>query len=294
MCVIIIAETKRPTDDLLEQAAERNPNGGGIAWREEDNVHWKKGIEVEEISLMCETLPLPFIVHFRIATTGSQRLNLSHPFPIEGDVSLALEGKAKHVLFHNGTWHAWKHETMNTAAKYAVKIPGGKWSDTRAIAWAAHLYGLGVLDMLDEKCAILGVKDLEIFGTGWTIRDGVITSNRLFESSQSGMFGATREPTMCRDRSCTRNTDLDDYGYCPQHTFKKKDTSSSGSTDCKTLARIEPSERDPLKLLEGQVSLSGETLFLKALRLFKEGKMSKNQFKRVKKAIDKALMLPVC
>src|SRR3990167_4580457 len=135
-----------------------NDHGGGVAWREGGLVHWKKGLDEAEMQEFVAALPLPFVAHFRIASCGAKSKELCHPFPVSKDASLALEGTTKgYVLFHNGHWAEWKPFTKETALKMGRPLPTGQWSDTRAMAWAAHNYGLGIW----ESCEDPG-------GTRWT------------------------------------------------------------------------------------------------------------------------------
>jgi hypothetical protein len=200
---------------------------------------------------------------------------LCHPFPIDPEASVELEGRTKgYVLFHNGTWHSWKTTLLEAVVHLPAKVPLGKWSDSRAMAWSAAHFGIGFLELIDEKSVAFGVKDLEAFGTGWTVDKGVWASNRFFDfDNRQGSFSDTR--TMCRDRNCTVRHNLDAYGYCHLHTFKGVEDKS------KALVVVG-------KAVEGTEVALAETPFTIALRLFKDGKISKNQFKRMKRDIDNA------
>ena len=181
----MIVSKNRPTPEMVEKAYHTNDHGGGVAWRENGLVKWKKGLVVEEMQHFIKSLPLPFVAHFRIASSGGQSPMLCHPFPVEKQVDVALEGQTKsYVLFHNGHWGEWKSFTKETALRMGSKIPMGVWSDSRAMAWAAHNYGLGILDMIDEKCVAFSPTDLEVIkGSGWDEVDGVWCSNKHWNSS---------------------------------------------------------------------------------------------------------------
>lgn len=170
-----------------------------MAWREDGFVKWEKGLNLEQMKLKCATLPIPFIAHFRIASCGGKKDALCHPFPIERNVSLATKGQTKgFVLFHNGHWAPWKDRVMEAMRFTPWKVPAGKWSDTRALAWYAAHHGLGALEFIDEKVAILGPNkgDLEIFGTtgstnGWSLVEEVWASNTFFQHGGRGRTSST-------------------------------------------------------------------------------------------------------
>ena len=196
MCVIALSEKTRVTDEMVRKMYEHNGAGAGVAWREtiEEKgktvvvVKWKKGLTLEETRELCESLPMPFVAHFRIPTVGGTKKSLCHPFPIEKDVRLDLEGTTKgYVLFHNGHWGDWKRFSLDTAAKNGFKVPTGRWSDSRAMAWAAAHHGLGVLEFIDEKAITFGPQEIEIFGgqagQHWALANGVLVSNKAWDWS---------------------------------------------------------------------------------------------------------------
>ena len=181
MCVITIVQKDRPSDDMVRKMFQHNDHGGGIAWREKDKgvVRWRKNLGLEEMQKAAKDLPTPFILHFRIASSGAKTPQLCHPFPISKDVDLALEGQTRgFVLFHNGHWAQWREFCQKTALHSGAKIPAGAWSDTRALAWVANQYGLGILEMIDEKAVAFGPTDIEVVkGNGWDDVDGIWCSN---------------------------------------------------------------------------------------------------------------------
>lgn len=187
MCVISISDTKRPTDNHVAKMFDANDAGAGIAWREDGFVRWEKGLDLKQIQDLVRSVPMPFIAHFRIPSCGGRTPDLTHPFPINKAVSLDLSGKTKDwVLFHNGHWGAWKNTALEAAIKKGqFKLPIGKWSDSRAMAWLANVYGQGILDLIDEKVAVLGPDEgqLEVWqGTGgWHKVDDIYVSNKAWE-----------------------------------------------------------------------------------------------------------------
>ena len=173
---------------MVAKMFSANDHGAGIAWREKGAdgkpvVKWQKGLELPAMQEMIEQLTLPFVAHFRIASSGGKSAALCHPFPIGKDADLSLEGETKgYVLFHNGHWGEWKSFSKETALRMGRPLPLGRWSDSRAMAWATHNYGPGILEMIDEKVVIFGPKDLEVIrGNGWDEVNGVWCSNKSWD-----------------------------------------------------------------------------------------------------------------
>lgn len=185
MCVAFVTnKEKRVPDEWVRAAYQHNNAGAGIAYRDGEEVVWKKGMNLEEVQELNETVPLPYALHFRIPTCGGPIKKLTHPFPIEENVSLALDGRIKgSVLFHNGHWGRWKDFMLEAAARGRLKIPGDKWSDSRAMAWMAAHFGDGVLDLIDEKICAFGANSIDIYGTGWTVRETIWCSNIHWEGA---------------------------------------------------------------------------------------------------------------
>ena len=184
MCVIMIADTKPVTEEMVQKGFDCNPAGAGIAWREEVKgkkmVRWIKGVmSLDEIQALVQRTPLPYIVHFRIPTVGGCIPELTHPFPVHPETTNALKGMTTgRVLFHNGHWRDWKQTMMESAVKGNALLPEGKWSDSRAMAWVSARHGLGMLNLIDEKTAVFGPDYLQIFGDGWEEVDEVVCSNK--------------------------------------------------------------------------------------------------------------------
>ena len=124
MCVILVGGEKRPTESMVARAFHRNDHGAGIAWLEPaadgegTEVVWKKDLNLEEIQDLVKTVPLPFISHFRIASIGGVRAELTHPFEVGPEANNDIEGRTKlAVLFHNGTWGKWEDMVLTSAVK---------------------------------------------------------------------------------------------------------------------------------------------------------------------------------
>lgn len=161
MCVIIAVPegVELPTAEVLHACEQGNPDGGGLAWVEGEGanrwVHWKKGITAAIINEMIQERKdsgSSFLIHFRIASVGATIPELCHPFPVTATAPTDLEGRAKLVLAHNGTWSGWK-DVLLRSLKGKIR---GEWSDSRAMAYLAGNYGKDTLKLIDEKIVTLG------------------------------------------------------------------------------------------------------------------------------------------
>lgn len=193
MCIAVGVKSGPPPDlatlKLMEKA---NPHGGGIAWVFNGSVRWRKGIDAEEMAKIIKDNKIagPCIVHFRIATVGSaDDKELCHPFPMSKRASTCLHGNADRVLAHNGHWGTWGKELVRAVKKSGVHL-GGKWSDTRTLAWLAKLRDSDeVLEKSYQKIVTLD-KDgkLCFFGSGWSEDGGFKMSNRIWEPSKPSTY----------------------------------------------------------------------------------------------------------
>jgi hypothetical protein len=198
--MIFICREGIPSYESLLKAESSNSDGGGIAWRETDTkgntlVRWKKGLKAHEINDVLKELELekylPVIIHFRSASQGGNVKELCHPFPITEGVSTDLEGTAKAVLFHNGTYGMWDSAMKEMVWVAGLKMPVGPWSDSRFLAWLAFHRGwtsLRLADWGNGRIVLLDSKgNLVIQGNGW--RDGadkgVLQSGELREWSKA-------------------------------------------------------------------------------------------------------------
>ena len=229
MCVILVAEDKRIPDWMIRRAVEVNGDGIGVAWRDKGLVHWEKGLKIDDVLQMAKDLPLPYIAHFRLASHGMGKgLELNHPFPVDPvekggfPATLDMQGKTRGgVLLHNGTFKEWKAWVLDAVPRFShpdrpVKLQSGSWSDTRGMAWLAHYYGSGIIEMIGEKAIIFSPDDLELFwGTGWVTIDGILASNSTFQHVQrqghQQVYGAC-----CKHQGCFRK-DTDATGFCKEH-----------------------------------------------------------------------------
>ncbi len=304
MCVIFVVDRTRPPEDMIEKAFDANDSGSGVAWREGEAVHWEKGLTVDRVKELCATVPLPYVAHFRIPTCGGPSKDLCHPFPISRDVPNFLEGSFKgHVLFHNGHWSDWKKIILEAAVKNNLQVPTGKWSDSRAMAFAASVYGLGFLEMVDEKCVAFGPgpTDLDIFGVvaphAWNRINDIWCSNRMWETTSTTYLGiGYTGGVMCRVRTCTENK----WGntlFCEKHQPKETVRVLCKMLTCTSTryAATDYCYQHQLSATRESGGVPTETPFERALRERKTGVISKKQYKRIVRELEKekmALKLP--
>lgn len=159
-------------DDLLDME-NANPDGAGIAWVDNNEVHWLKGLEARELHDLGHQLPGPKICHFRLATAGGRSMELTHPFPVEKAPRTSLSGRAKRVMIHNGHISDWEFY-----AQISGPLPGGEWSDTRLVARFLALHGPKILrEFSGQRFATLDRKGkIQTSGT-WDEMNGVHYSN---------------------------------------------------------------------------------------------------------------------
>lgn len=311
MCVILFAKDTRPTDQMIDLAWKKNDHGGGLAWRETDKktgevlVHWKKGIQtVEEMYEIMSELPLPYVAHFRIASSGGIRQDLCHPFPVCEDVPLALEGTTNgNVLFHNGDWNDWDaylRFVAPSARASGIKLPSrGRMNDTRTMAWLTHVMGDTFLELLPtQKGLLFGPKSYDIFlGKGWVKINDVYCSNEHFwpkyVSSQGGS-GSSKYTSQCAHGDCRSRELVGNTGKCKDHQVQAsqvsrtvRDNSTAHGSGTSGVAQ----QHGPFPTAAGRVPLVSRAL---ALKLCPEGKdnkhlrkISKSLFKEIIKAHDR-------
>lgn len=163
MCVIFGCESALPKENELFAAEKINSHGAGIAWidktdKKNPTVRWVKGIDAKEVIKMAPKLPFPLVIHFRIASSGAEVPELTHPFPLSYNAEDWLEGTCSNgVLFHNGTLTGWRADLREAVHRSKKMLTGGHWNDTRAMAWLIGNFGMGYVSLIqpEQKLAIL-------------------------------------------------------------------------------------------------------------------------------------------
>lgn len=226
MCVIFACFEKWPSWRLLEQGAERNPDGLGVTWwnPDEKKVHWVKGLksDVDELKRVMKDIKYyPAAIHFRIASVGGVRKDLTHPFLLDQTAPLALEGSTTgSVLMHNGHWNAWDNTIRDFCLRHKVPMPAGAWSDSRALAFIASFLGPHILPFLDDRDRMFVLPsdgrwstyghwtdpEKEHEETGFWISNNLLSGPRAHKSFPK-VHGVTNHPTGWWDRRDTPEND---------------------------------------------------------------------------------------
>ncbi len=202
MCVILVCpDGVRPDRDTLAACHECNPHGAGVAWREKDGVRWMKGLGLDEVESLVPDLPGEIVVHFRIASVGEVVPALCHPFPVTHLSTTRLTGRARAVLFHNGTWLDWRQSLRWVPVNQLT----GPLSDSRVAAILAERFGPEVLDRLPGRYVFFE-RDFTLLYGEWHPWAGMQASNLGF----TGRLPKRRAPsrrkpatlTPCWDSPC--------------------------------------------------------------------------------------------
>lgn len=231
MCVIAVVEDVRLTSEQVEQMWIANPQGGGVAWREavdgQPVVKWRKGLIKEEMVKLNLSLPMPYVLHFRVASPNtSKSLYANHPFIISDQAEFDFEGTTgNYALFHNGFWNDWRNKVQAIAISGFVPIPNGPWSDSRGLAWSAWHMGLGILEMINEKVVAIGPgdEDLEYYGDWYKIfnEDAEGKKQRIYVSN----LGWEKVTLPLVEQS--RGTAPAGQSFCPPRLICAKDESTT-------------------------------------------------------------------
>jgi hypothetical protein len=129
-------------DESINNQQWNNPDGGGIAYIENDKIKIFKSFDYTSIKNMIRLLErdnIQFIVHYRMSTAGGNCKANLHPFPIGDNM----------VMFHNGTISEFSYDKIK--------------SDTRL--FAEYLEELGVSTIEDIK--LIEEELIEIIGTSY-------------------------------------------------------------------------------------------------------------------------------
>ena len=160
-----------------------------MAWRDKRRIHWRKALTPGEVNHLIQKVPGEVVIHFRWASVGGVEPLLCHPFPVTAEAALGYEGVCKSVLFHNGTWGNWE------SAQEIIGDLDGPMSDSRAVAALVHHKGTKPLKRLPGRWAVMGSKEIELFGD-WQPWRGLLVSNTSFtpylaESARRASFSAS-------------------------------------------------------------------------------------------------------
>jgi len=217
MCQIAICRDRRITTEELNSFWNSNNDGAGVIYRDAGFVKWKKGfMSKDELKSFVEKLSLPYVIHFRAATHGSECPELTHPFlvsmsnPIQGTLR-----QGQYLLIHNGVdSEAIKMLMIGMFSK------GQKWnfkemSDTRAIAILLSVLGIDAITQFSGKFVVVDHKfNIRIYGQ-FTEKNGILLSNGnqfyLYDRYERYDY-ATKD---CIYKSEPNNCPTKNYSKCP-------------------------------------------------------------------------------
>lgn len=176
MCVILVCpKNVRPDRVTLDACHKANPHGAGVAWREDGEVRWFKGLAPDDLEILIPELPGEIVIHFRWASVGEVTPRLCHPFPVTRLATTRLSGHARAVLFHNGTWGGWER----TLARMPRRELSGPLSDSRIAACLVDCCGVDALDRLPGRYVFFERDFTLLFGR-WERFHGMQVSNLGF------------------------------------------------------------------------------------------------------------------
>jgi hypothetical protein len=195
MCVIITQpEGKIPSIKTLMECQQGNSDGIGLAWLTDKGVSFRKGIKFKhliKLLVQVEVKKLPYVIHFRAATSGGVANRLCHPFPLVTDWEKldALSGDGERaIMAHNGTWRDWKRHFPKKEINW---LEAGNWSDSAIIAWliaagrdvSLPTQGYG------NRIAFLSRKGgIKLWGEGWKEEEGISYSNTFWRYSANTTY----------------------------------------------------------------------------------------------------------
>ena len=220
MCVIIASQNKnkRPSLETLRACEAQNPHGGGVAYIENGQVYFRKGLKSGEIHKLFKNVRGPMVAHFRWATVGGINDRLCHPFIVSRTSPVALDGYAKAALFHNGTWTSRDKQMAEAGIPSKLK---GLVSDSRQAATMVHAAGVGALAEMEGRYCLITKDGFKLHNDGWTRHNGIWFSNMRWHISRPvvALYKTTRRAPTKQGRR-RRATTREDILGSSQSTFE--------------------------------------------------------------------------
>ncbi len=193
MCVIAVSPVgEKVAKEVFERMWEANDDGFGMMYRARGGVAIVKGImDKDEAWELYDRLPegVPHVLHFRLATHGGVRPELTHPFVVDERSPIVEVGVVdKPVLAHNGIWQAHALKVKELKLK-------GPNSDSRTLAaWLGKVAaGKPIREVLKEayhdvvsagRVVVMDPQAKEIYLVGnWIKEDGFFFSNTSYRGA---------------------------------------------------------------------------------------------------------------
>ena len=200
-----------PTDEILTNCFNNNPDGAGFAFNHNNEVVIRKGyMKLKDFLDAFHKYDKKFdfknrgvLIHTRITTHGGTNPQMCHPFPINSDEGALkkIEYVSPFAIIHNGiisltSAEATKKKDMSDTAifvqKYLTKIAKNK-------NWFGNKANIELIEeLIDSKMAILNGSGKIIMTSGFTEENGVFYSNSSYKENRYKRV---------------YNWDLDDYDY---------------------------------------------------------------------------------
>lgn len=196
MCIIAVSPIgEKVSREVFRRMWRANDDGFGMLFRTKEGIGLIKGLmDFQEAWEHYTDLPdgVPHVLHFRLATHGGVRPELTHPFIVHENSPLYLRGVVRApVLAHNGVWNL-----------YSIKFPkanlNGPVSDSRVLA--AYLGAMrqerrSLKEVIEEhyreiasagRVVVVDPEEWRIYLVGHWIRDGnLLFSNASYKDTYS-------------------------------------------------------------------------------------------------------------
>lgn len=222
MCIILYHKPgARVSDEVLATCWKNNPDGGGLMWADGGRVHVSKGyMTLPDFIRAYRDIPerAPMVAHMRIGTSGGYGPEVTHPYPITGDLDAlhALDVECREGIAHNGVLpypSDDKRGISDTVAFIMGEVAPLERSRRvrRAGGIVRSKYAIGKLkaDSEGSRLAILSADGaIKLTGAGWQgVTRGVQASNDSWREVKTWALYSTPFDD-CGDWS-----DCDEWGF---------------------------------------------------------------------------------
>ena len=193
MCVIAICEKRSLNEEEFRQCFTGNHHGMGYAFWDGEKTTTAKGfMDIEPAWEAYGKIPVPHIVHFRLASAGGIKPELTHPFICTKESPIESEWSGDEtVLFHNGTISDWKALLMSAMVTNRC-VPKGPMSDSRAVAILFDILGEDVFTLWSgSRWVTVDKTGFKNYGEWVEGEDGILYSNSTFKKFTPAWTGYT-------------------------------------------------------------------------------------------------------
>ena len=193
MCIIIHREeSANLPNDIIEHNRRVNPDGFGIAWRENGKLHSVKfGPEDFEpfrnlLKSIDRKKKVEYVAHFRTATHGPKCEEMSHPFSYND----AKDGEV--LVFHNGIIGIQTPGHLSDTAQFVKAV----LSKIQSRWWLKGAYKFLVEEAIGYSRLLVMTKDVTVRlnESQWTERNGIWYSTEPIPKYKTGWSGGAKVP----------------------------------------------------------------------------------------------------